>query len=291
MGSVNAREILLKATESKYAIGAFNVTSIIQMIAIVKAAEEMKSPLIIQTSESPAKMMGPEVVTAAYRVLADKADIPIVLHLDHCTNVDFCKRCIDAGYTSIMMDASEFLLEENIKLTREVVEYAGKRGNVTVEGELGTVCGVEDQVIVAEDEAKLCDPETAMTYVKDTGIDLLAPAIGTAHGVYKTDSPKIDVDRLAKIKKNLDNAGWKVPLVVHGGTGLSEEIVQRLIKAGGSKYNVSTELKYAWIDSAVSFLKENKDIYNPGKLFKEQMKSSGLVVKKWIAILGSSNKA
>jgi ketose-bisphosphate aldolase len=290
MSIVNALDILNKATKGGYAVGAFNITSIMQMQAVIEAAAGLKAPVIIQTSESPAKMISPEVIAAAYRELASRAGIPVALHLDHSTDVAFCKRCIDAGYTNIMIDASSHPYDDNVRITKEVVDYARAKGNATVEGELGTVSGVEDQVVVAENDSVLCDPDLGISFSKATGIDLLAPAIGTAHGIYKTENPKIDVERMHAIRIKADEAGMELPLVIHGGTGLSEEIVERLIAAGGSKYNVSTELKYAWIDGAAAFTAQKPLVYNPNKLMQSQMEASAAVVIKWIKILGSEGK-
>ena len=196
MAIVNAKEMMLKATAEKYAVGAFNCTNLIQMEAVVETAIELKAPLILQASVAPSKFLKPQVIGTIYRTLAESAPIPICLHLDHCNEVEFCKECADAGYTNIMIDASKQEFSENIRQTKAVVEYCHGLGNISVEGELGTVSGVEDQVKVAEDEAQLCDPEQALEFVDKTGIDIFAPAIGTAHGVYKTKNPKIDFDRL-----------------------------------------------------------------------------------------------
>mgnify|MGYP006302778115 FL=1 len=149
MAIVNAKDILIKASEGGYSVGAFNITNIIQMEGVVEAAVELKAPLIIQTSVSPSKFLGPKVVAGVYRILAEEAPIPICLHLDHCTDVEHCTVCADAGYTNIMIDASKQDFEENIRQTREVVEYCHSLGGITVEGELGTVSGVEDQIKVA----------------------------------------------------------------------------------------------------------------------------------------------
>jgi ketose-bisphosphate aldolase len=183
MAIVNAKEMMLKATAEKYAVGAFNCTNLIQMGAVVEAAIELKAPLIVQASVAPSKFLKPQVIAAIYKTLAESAPIPICLHLDHCNEVEFCKECADAGYTNIMIDASKQEFSENIRQTKAVVDYCHGLGNISVEGELGTVSGVEDQVKVAEDEAQLCDPEQALEFVDKTGIDIFAPAIGTAHGV------------------------------------------------------------------------------------------------------------
>ncbi len=291
MAIVNAKEMLLKATAEKYAVGAFNCTNLIQMEAVVEAAIEAKAPLIVQASVAPSKFLKPQVIGAIYKTLAESAPIPICLHLDHCNDVEFCKVCADAGYTNIMIDASKQEFNENIRQTREVVDYCHELGNVSVEGELGTVSGVEDQVRVAEDEAQLCDPEQAMAFVEQTGIDIFAPAIGTAHGVYKTKNPKLDFDRLEKIANLINGKEIRVPLVIHGGTGLKPDVARKLVSLGGSKFNVSTDLKHTLIDTTYDYISANRDQYNPGKIdaaVKEAIKEK---ITYWIELLGSANKA
>ena len=219
--------MLLRATEGRYAVGAFNVTNIVQMKAVIEAAEGKKAPLILQTSVTPARFFGVKVWVAAYRALAETASIPICLHLDHCTDVALCKAAADAGYTNVMIDASKEEFEANIRITKAVADYCHGLGDVTVEGELGTVCGVEDQIKVTEDEAALCDPGKAEEFVRRTGIDLFAPAIGTAHGVYKTKNPKLHFDRLHAIFELLNGTRPTVPLVIHGGTGLQDDVVRK----------------------------------------------------------------
>lgn len=291
MAIVSAKEILIQASEEKFAVGAFNITNLMQMQAVVAAHEEAHAPLIIQTSVSPAKMIGLDVIVAVYRTIAENTGIPICLHLDHCEDVDFCKRCADAGWTNIMIDGSRHVYEENVRMTREVAEYCHGLGDITVEGELGTVSGVEDQIIVAEDESQLCNPEQVLQFVNETGIDLLAPAIGTAHGVYRTSQPKVDFERLGRIAQLFNSEEVRVPLVVHGGTGLPEEYISKLIAMGGSKFNVSTDLKHAWIDAHYDYISAHRDEYNPGKLQKHAQEATKAKVREWIGMLGSAGKA
>ncbi len=291
MSIANAKEILLKATEEGYAVGAFNVTNIVQMEAVVETAVDRKAPLIIQTSVTPSKFLDRHVLVAVYRTLAESAPIPIAIHLDHCRDVDYCKQCADAGYTSIMMDASRQVFEENVRQTKAVCDYCHAVGNISVEGELGTVSGVEDQIKVAEDEAALCNPEQAVEFVERTGVDLLAPAIGTAHGIYKTKDPKVDVERLQRINELLNGEGPRVPLVIHGGTGLPPDTVKRLIASGGAKFNVSTDLKHALLDATFRYISEHRDEYNPGKVdiaVKDAIRGK---IGYWIDMLGSAGKA
>jgi len=291
MSIVNAKEILIEAAKGKYAVGAFNITDLIQLEGVVDAAVGKKSPLIIQTSVKPSKFLGTDVVVAIYKTIAASAPIPICLHLDHCTEVDYCKKCADAGYTNIMIDASKQSYEENIRQTKEIVDYCHKVGSISVEGELGTVSGVEDQVKVAENEAALANPLQSVEFVERTGLDLFAPAIGTAHGVYKTKNPKVDFERLAKINQLLNGKGIKTPLVVHGGTGLPEDYIQKLIAAGGAKFNVSTELKRTLIDAKYDYISAHREEYDPGKVDTAARDAIRKAVGHWIDMLGSAGKA
>ena len=291
MPIANAKEMLIRATEEKYAVGAFNVTNLIQLEAVVETAIERKAPLIIQTSVTPSKFLKPEIIAAIYKTVAESAPIPICLHLDHCTEVAYCKTCADAGYTNIMIDASKQDFSENIRQTKEISDYCHTLGDISVEGELGTVSGIEDQVKVAEDEAALANPEQALDFVNDTGIDIFAPAIGTAHGVYKTKNPKLDFDRLQRIAEIINGKQARIPLVIHGGTGLQPDVVKKLVSLGGSKFNVSTDLKYALIDASYSYISSHRDEYNPGKIdiaVKEAIKGR---INYWIDLLGCAGKA
>lgn len=291
MSIVSAREMLIRAAGQGYCVGAFNVTNIIQMEAVIDAACEKRSPLIVQTSVTPAAFLKPEVVAAVYRTLAEAAPIPICLHLDHCDDVEFCKRCARAGYTNIMIDASRHDFETNIRMTREVSDYCHDLGDITVEGELGTVAGVEDQVVVAGDAAQMADPAQAVEYVERSGIDLFAPAIGTAHGVYKTAEPKIHFDRLEAINRLLNGGGVRVPLIVHGGTGLAPDVVRRLVALGGAKFNVSTDLKHALIDATAEYISSHRDEYNPGRVDKAVRAAIMDRISWWINLLGCAGKA
>jgi tagatose 1,6-diphosphate aldolase GatY/KbaY len=291
MTIATAKEMLIEATRGKYAVGAFNITSLVQLEAVVDAAAETKSPVIIQTSVKPSQFYKPGVMVSIYRALAEAAPVPICLHLDHCTDVAYCKTCADAGYTNIMIDASKQPFDENIRQTKEIVDHCHKHGGVSVEGELGTVSGVEDQLKVTEDEAQLANPQQAVQFVERTGLDLFAPAIGTAHGVYKTKEPKVHFERLEKIYQLLNGKSVRVPLVVHGGTGLPPEYVERLINVGGSKFNVSTELKYTLIDTTYDYIQGKREEYDPGKIDSAVRDATRKVVIHWMEMLKSTGKA
>ena len=291
MSIVNAKEIMIEAAKNGYAVGAFNITDLLQFEAVIDAAIEKKSPVIVQTSVKPSKFLGTNMMVAIYRTLASSAPVPVCLHLDHCTEIDYCKKCADAGYTNIMIDASKQSYEENIRQTKEVVDYSHKVGNISVEGELGTVGGVEDQIKVAEDEAQLANPKQSVEFVERTGVDIFAPAIGTAHGVYKTKNPKIDFERLATIHKMLNSNSVKTPVVVHGGTGLPEDYIKKLLAAGGAKFNVSTELKHTLIDAKFEYISAHRDEYDPGKIDVAVRDATRKVVMHWMDMLESTGKA
>jgi len=291
MSVVHAKDMLIEATEGKYAVGAFNITSLVQMEAILDVATQKKAPVIIQTSVKPAKFYRPDILVGIYQSLAESAPVPVCLHLDHCTDVEFCKVCAGAGYTNIMIDASKQTYEENVRQTKEVSDFCHGLPHISVEGELGTVSGVEDQIKVAEDEAALANPEQAMEFIERSGVDLFAPAIGTAHGVYKTKNPKVDFERMGQIFRIVNGRGVKTPLVVHGGTGLPDDYIARLIEVGGSKFNVSTELKHVLIDTTYAYISEKRDEYDPGKVDAAVREATSKVVGRWMDILGSPGKA
>ncbi|MBK8617917.1 MAG: class II fructose-bisphosphate aldolase [Anaerolineales bacterium] len=291
MSIVNAKEIMIDAAKNGWAVGAFNITDLLQFEAVIDAAIEKRAPVIVQTSVKPSQFLGTQMMVNIYRTLAESAPVPVCLHLDHCTTVDYCKKSADAGYTNIMIDASKQSYEENIRQTKEVVDYCHSIGNISVEGELGTVGGVEDQVIVAEDEAQLANPQQSVEFVERTGVDIFAPAIGTAHGVYKTKNPKIDFERMAIIHKMLNSNGIKTPLVVHGGTGLPDDYIVKLLAAGGAKFNVSTELKRVLIDAKFEYISSHRDEYDPGKLDVFVRDATRKAVIHWMDKLGCEGKA
>jgi tagatose 1,6-diphosphate aldolase GatY/KbaY len=291
MSIVNAKEIMIPAAKEGWAVGAFNVTDLVQFEAVIDAAIEKRTPVIVQTSVKPSQFLGTQMMVNIFHTLAESAPVPVCLHLDHSTSVDYCKKCADAGYTNIMIDASKQSYEENIRQTKEVVDYCHAIGGISVEGELGTVGGVEDQIKVAEDEAQLANPEQSVEFVERTGVDIFAPAIGTAHGVYKTKNPKIDFERMAIIHKMLNSNGIKTPLVVHGGTGLPDDYVAKLLAAGGAKFNVSTELKHTLLDAKWEYLSAHRDEYDPGKLDVFVRDATRKAVMHWMDKLGCEGKA
>lgn len=291
MSIVNSHNMLLEAAKDKYAIGAFNITDIVEMMAVIETAEEKKSPVIIQTSVKPSKFFKPQVLVSVYTHYATAASVPVALHLDHCSDVEYCKEVAELGYTSIMIDASKQPFSENIAQTFSVASFCHRIGNISTEGELGTVTGVEDDLRISQSDESLANPMQSVEFVERTGIDLFAPAIGTAHGVYKTSNPKVDFDRLAVINNLLNADKVRIPLVVHGGTGLSELYIRELIRSGGAKFNVSTELKHARINATYDYIHTHRDEFDPGKVDAGVKCAIRNVVSKWMDILGSTGKA
>jgi len=259
----NMTDMLAKASAGKYAVGAFNILDYNSTKAVVTAAEETSSPIIIQTSTKTAIFWGTSAIIAWVRELAESSPVPIALHLDHCKDLDLIRQCIEAGWTSVMIDASARPFEENLALSRQVVEMARPR-RITVEAELGAIVGVEDDIHVKEQDAHLADPEQAARFCSEVEPDCFAPAVGTAHGVYKGE-PKIAYDRIDQIA-----ARTGVPLALHGGTGLSDEVFKKCISLGCAKVNISTQLKYAFIDGFVAYHARNNTEYDPLKVIGAQ---------------------
>lgn len=290
MPGVDSQKMLTTARSANYAIGAFNMTSFLDMVALLEASEEKKSPLIIQTTQRVAEFLDPKVIIALFAELAKNATVPVGLHLDHCTDVDFVKKCAKSGYTSVMFDGSYAEFEDNIRKTSEIVAYCHRYG-IYVEGELGTIGGREDPSESNITKPQLCDPEKALEFIQRTNIDWFAPAIGTLHGLYKTTNPVIDFHRLEKIQTRLKSKlNRTVPLVIHGGTGIPEPSVRNLISSGASKFNVGTDLKKAKIDAIFTYIAENRFEYLPEKinpLAKQAVKSKAM---EWMDRLGSANR-
>lgn len=233
---------LFKENEGKGAVGAFNVHCFEMVPAMIQAAEELNVPIILQTSLGTAEYIGFEPLIAAVKALAEKSSVDVALHMDHCKSVEALKKAIDCGYSSVMYDGSSFPIEENIKNTKEVVAYAHAK-NVSVEGEVGSIGGAEEGVVVAKDAAMYTKPEDALYFANETGVDALAVSIGTTHGQYKSKA-KINYELLSELKKKLGTTG----LVLHGGTGVSDEDMRRCVREGMKKINVGTELNKSYIE-------------------------------------------
>nr|WP_320025080.1 class II fructose-bisphosphate aldolase [uncultured Acetobacterium sp.] len=275
MSYVNMEAILGDARKNHYAVGAFNIVNYLTAKAAVEAAEELEQPIILQTSVKTVKAFGVDEMMAFLKPIAENAKVNVAIHLDHSTDIEFTKACINGGWSSVMYDGSQLSLEENIKNTKEIVTYA-KNKKVTVEGELGAIVGVEDDIVVIEGNSAHARPKDCRIYLRETGIDAFAPAVGTAHGVYK-GAINIDYDLFEEI-----NQFSSCPLVLHGGTGLTDEMFYKLIALGASKVNISTAIKIAYCQGMATYTKMNPDQNDPLKLdafTKEQLKK---VVKQHI---------
>ena len=281
---VSMKEMLQDARTGGYAVGAFNIVNFLTAQATVKAAEEKKSPLIIQTSVASVKQIGPKALIAFLRQLAEDASVPVAVHLDHCTDEALVMQCLALGWSSVMIDLSKAAFEVNVEATRRVVQEAERVG-ATVEGELGAIFGVEDDIKVDSREASLADPKKSIEYCERTGVSVFAPAIGTAHGLYK-GVPVVAFDLLNTIVRSID-----VPMVVHGGTGLSTEVFQRLIQIGAAKINISTAVKIAYCSAMHDYTASHPAENNPLKLDAYALDKTMQCVKDHIAIFGSTGRA
>ena len=309
MPLVTTKEIFEKSMKEGFAVGAFNVNNMEIVQAIVDAAAEEKSPVILQASSSAIKYARPIYLKKMVEAATEETNIPIVLHLDHGPDFETCKACIDAGFTSVMIDGSKYDFEENVELTKKVVDYAHPKG-VVVEAELGKLAGIEDDVNVAASDAMYTDPEQAKEFVERTGCDSLAIAIGTSHGAYKfKGEAKLRFDILAKVKELIPNT----PIVLHGAStvipelvemcnkygadipgakGVPDEILHEASLSGVSKINVDTDLRLAMTAAVRKEFAENPSVFDPRKYLgpaRELIKET--VQHKIRDVFGSSNKA
>jgi len=260
MPLVRSKELLMDAQKNHYAIGAFNVENMEMMQAVIAAAEAENAPVILQTTPSTLKYADTSLYCAMAKAITENTFVPVAIHLDHGNSVELCEKAAKDGYTSLMIDGSKLPLEQNISLTKKVVEMA-KTYSVcpSVEAELGKLGGKEDDVEVKDGEDTCTDPKEAIQFVERTGIDSLAVAIGTAHGFYK-GTPKLEFERLAQIRNNVS-----VPLVLHGSSGISDEDVIKAISLGICKVNFATELRVAYSDAVKACIHQDPAVYDPKK--------------------------
>ena len=309
MPLVTTKEMFEKSMKEGFAIGAFNVNNMEIIQAIVDAAEAQKSPVILQASSSAIKYARMNYLMKMIEAATENTEIPIAIHLDHGPDFETCKQCIDAGFTSVMIDGSKYDFEENIAITKKVVDYAHERG-VVVEAELGKLAGIEDEVNVSAEDAMYTDPEQAKEFVERTGCDSLAIAIGTSHGAYKfKGEAKLRFDILAKIKELIPNT----PIVLHGAStvipelvemcnnygadipgakGVPDEILNEASKSGVSKINVDTDLRLAMTGAIRKVFVENPSAFDPRKYLvpaRDLIKET--VSHKINNVFGSANKA
>ena len=309
MSLVTTKEMFEKSMKEHFAIGAFNINNMEFIQAITDAANEAKSPVILQVSSSAIKYARMEYLIKMVEAAVATTDIPIALHLDHGPDFETCKKCIDAGFTSVMIDGSKYDFEENIAITKQVVDYAHSKG-VVVEAELGKLAGVEDEVNVSEDDARFTDPEQAKEFVERTGVDSLAIAIGTSHGAYKfKGDAKLRFDILQIIKEKLPNT----PIVLHGASSVVPELVEMCNSNGGnipgakgcpdemlkeaglngvSKINVDTDLRLAMTANIRRVFNEDPSVFDPRKYLgaaRDSIKET--VAQKINDVFCSANKA
>ncbi|WP_368298579.1 tagatose bisphosphate family class II aldolase [Cytobacillus firmus] len=281
---VNTVEMFQKASEEKYAIPAFNIHNLETFQVVVDTAAELNSPVILASTPGTISYSGGDYLVSMGSAAAERYKIPIALHLDHFESFEEIKKYIDFGFKSVMIDASHHPFDENVKIVKQVVEYAHEHG-VSVEAELGRLGGVEDDLVVDEKDAIFTNPEQAREFIELTGIDSLAVAIGTAHGLYKGE-PKIDFERLEDIHSVVN-----IPLVLHGASDIPDAMVKRTIKLGICKVNIATDLKIPFSNAVKQYFNENPDANDPRKYMtpgKEAMKE--VVVEK-ILMCGSNGKA
>jgi fructose-bisphosphate aldolase class II len=284
MPLVSMNEFLPKAKAGKFAVGQFNMNNMEFAQAIMEAAMELNSPFIYGVSEGALKYMGIEFTVAMAEAAAKKSGLPIALHLDHGSSFDIAMKCIRAGFSSVMFDGSHHPYEENIRLTKEIVKAAHAMG-VSVEGELGTIGGVEDDISVEEENANLAKPDEAIRFYEETGVDCLAIAVGTAHGMYSGE-PNIRYDIIEKVASAIP-----VPIVLHGGSGVPDEMIKKSIQAGVGKINVNTENQVAMTATIREVLAKDAKVYDPRKYLTPARKAMVEVVKSKILLFGSNNQA
>lgn len=278
------KEVLTDGLKNGYAVGQFNLNNLEFTQAIIEVAEEERSPVIFGVSEGAMKYMGLEFTVAIAKAAAQKATVPVILHLDHGSSYEVVLKCIRAGFSSIMIDASHYDLEKNIALTKQVVHACHVLG-IDVEGELGRIGGTEDDISVDERDATLARVDESIRLVNETGIDAFAPAIGSAHGMY-VGKPELAFDRLGEIR---DATG--LPLVLHGGSGIPDEDIRRAISLGVAKINVNTESQVAFTKKVREVLDKDAKVYDPRKVLGPAREAIKEVVREKIRLFGSNNRA
>lgn len=285
MSLVTLDYVMKQARNGSYAVGAFNFFTLENLQGIALGAARKNSPVIAMASTGAMKVMGEKLTVKACQGVADDYGVQMVLHLDHCTDFDTIRRCVDNGFTSVMIDASKLGYQENVDITCRVVEYASKYG-VSVEAELGHVGGKEDDIVVSEREALFTVPEDALRFAKETGVHALAVAVGTVHGFYKSE-PKLDFPRIERIHGLIPD----VPLVLHGGTGVPDADFIHSIKLGVRKINVGTELKVHGVFDTARKAYDEEAGSDPRKVSSKVIEACARIVEDKIAVFGSEGKA
>lgn len=280
---VNAKKMLEDAKVNKYAVPHFNINNLEWTRYILEECNRLKSPVILGVSEGAIRYMGGyKVVANLVKNLDEELNIqiPVAIHLDHGSSVESCKKAVDAGFTSVMIDASKYSLEENIDMTKQVVEYARIK-NITIEAEIGHIGGSEDNMSSEIAYAKVDD---ALSLYNETKIDFLAPALGSVHGLYKGE-PCLDFDKMKEISEKTN-----IPLVLHGGTGIDDEKLKKAIASGICKVNINTELQIAWTKAVRKFLSEDTKAYDPRTVIKSGEQSMKQAIEHKVSVLESINR-
>lgn len=281
---VTGKELLQHADKNGYAVGAFNVNNMEIVQAIIEAAEETQSPVILQASQGGLKYAGVEYIAELGKVAARNASVPVAIHLDHGTDFVQIMQCIRHGFTSVMIDGSQYDLEGNIAITKKVVEVARAVG-ISVEAELGKIGGTEDDIVVDHKDALHTDPDEAVRFVRETDVDFLAIAIGTAHGKYHGE-PEIDFDRLKEIRSKVD-----IPLVLHGSSGVAYDDLRKAISMGISKINIDTDVRIAFTKGVSDVIKANPDEFDPRKIIGPAREVMKKAIMEKMEVFGSVGKA
>jgi len=284
MPMVNMKPLLRDAMDNGYAVAAFNLVDFGTTKAMVQAAEELNAPVICQTSTKTIQYWSHKEIVSWVRTVAEDSPVPVVLHLDHCKDIDMIEACAKAGWTSIMIDASEFPFEQNLEMSKRVRDIAEKY-NVGMEAELGQIMGVEDDMVVDESDSVLTDPEDAKKFCDALDLSAFACAVGTAHGFYKGE-PVVDFDRIEAINKLT-----KTPMALHGGTGLSDETFAKAIARGSAKVNISTNLKHVFVESFVNYHKEKPTDFEPLRVIDAQYQACKNLFSGFIEKFGGKDRA
>ena len=283
MAIASLPEIMDRAFQKRYGVAAFNTVDDVTMQGVIKAAEQSRSPLIIQISVKTVKFWGANVVKDMFADMATRASVPITLHLDHCPDPQVAKACLEVGWNSVLFDGSGLSFQENFEVTKEIVQFASRLG-ASVEGEVVAVAGVEDGM-GSESEGDLLPIEKELEFIRQTGIYCYAPPIGTAHGFYKA-APTIRYDRMQQL---VEATG--MPMVLHGGTGLTNDVYKRLIALGAAKVNISTALKKTYADGFRTYLEKNPTQYDPLKLIGSVQNDVTSMAQALFKTFGSEGQA
>ncbi len=283
MALVGVDVLLDKAQREGYGVGAFNANNMEIIQAIIQAAEAENSPVIMQASQGAIRYAGLEFITGMVRIAAENSPVPVALHLDHGTDFDQVIRCIRSGFSSVMYDGSQLPLEENIAMTKKILEVANPIG-VSVEAELGKIGGTEDDVHVDALQATYTDPEEARYFVEQTGIKSLAIAIGTAHGQYKGE-PKLDLERLAAIRDLI-----KIPIVLHGSSGVPDEAIRQAISLGVCKVNIDTNIREAFVGEMRKVMADKPAEIDPRQILGPARQATIEIIREKMRLFGSSGR-